>query len=898
MPKNMQSLGYRGGAFFGVDHSLAGFRDKRNREARDEDLLANIKVRNKYFAQVAAMDESVVEPPLKLQTMVADVSMRIQKVLDQVTAVQASIDTSPVTVGFGATGTDKIDLSAISERWNELVRAINPYLTGPNSQLLSDEDSNQIKQMITNQLQAPIQKLKVSISSRQGSPANVINYEVLLGEGMKSIENQIEDKYYLPVSYGPQRSGINMSLQAAPSSGGPPQPPPAPPGTPPAPPGTPQQVIPSAPAAPLSQEQLRQARLSAIEQRRLQQLEEQEGPQPQAPPQPQPQPQQEQQEEQEQEGPPPRTRQELISRLNAVVSEQKKESLKAENFTRMIADDLQPLLSGVSEKKRKQILNKAKIDLFPKLRALTGKLFGRLDTEIKDYVEKNPETDNPREDMSNFNDFYQRTLQTNLRANEPVIKKLIADFIRDEREGKRQEQELPSTSSFIEPKKPTSSRTKLPVAETEGDVEPDERGFMSFSPSPAQRESSAQFPGPRYRPVTPSPASLRDELFMKDFLKRMERRRTGEPPTPQQTPDPIGDFTERVKRLAELSTARTGKTAPSTAKSKNPFLDTETRQLMGEVSAPKGEPPKDRPPRRSQAIEPKNLSESIAQLSPVTKATQEAVSDLRAQRDAIQFKMDADGNLSSIETLRRLPLDERKRVLNDESVTGLTVKDIKELLAKYDPNKEVKLEGKKKENFLDGLAEAVSPRKGRSPSSASVAGPAEEPKESASARLIPILENNIRQIKENMERHQRENNRELYERNKAALESKQRQLDSAKKQAGQSGRGRGKTDYTGPMDEPQTPRPKRTNSAQRVTRPRGGKKNLPQESYEGFNDEGNDLFTMPAPMQGRTELMSTENAHMPILTGNKGLPKIYGMEKKLKMAGFYKPQMHKPIGYF
>ena len=46
-------------ALIGVDHSLAGFRDKRNREARDEDLLANMKVRNKTFAQIAAYGNSL-----------------------------------------------------------------------------------------------------------------------------------------------------------------------------------------------------------------------------------------------------------------------------------------------------------------------------------------------------------------------------------------------------------------------------------------------------------------------------------------------------------------------------------------------------------------------------------------------------------------------------------------------------------------------------------------------------------------------------------------------------------------------------------------------------------------------------------------------------------------------
>jgi hypothetical protein len=58
-----------------------------------------------------------------------------------------------------------------------------------------------------------------------------------------------------------------------------------------------------------------------------------------------------------------------------------------------------------------------------------------------------------------------------------------------------------------------------------------------------------------------------------------------------------------------------------------------------------------------------------------------------------------------------------------------------------------------------------------------------------------------------------------------------------------------------------------------------------------YNDESNELFGKPQPLQPKTELMSIENKHMPILSGNKGLPKIYGISNKLKMAGYYKPQI-------
>jgi hypothetical protein len=57
-----------------------------------------------------------------------------------------------------------------------------------------------------------------------------------------------------------------------------------------------------------------------------------------------------------------------------------------------------------------------------------------------------------------------------------------------------------------------------------------------------------------------------------------------------------------------------------------------------------------------------------------------------------------------------------------------------------------------------------------------------------------------------------------------------------------------------------------------------------------MGNEGFGMYGRAAPMQPKTELMMTENMHMLILSGNKGLPKIYGMERKLAKAGFYNPK--------
>ena len=105
-----------------------------------------------------------------------------------------------------------------------------------------------------------------------------------------------------------------------------------------------------------------------------------------------------------------------------------------------------------------------------------------------------------------------------------------------------------------------------------------------------------------------------------------------------------------------------------------------------------------------------------------------------------------------------------------------------------------------------------------------------------------------------------------------------------------SGRGSKKTDYRGPM-QMSAPTVKRNVGSSRPRAP--PRRKLPKESYEGFNDMANEGFGMygrVGQMQPKNELMMTENAHMPILTGNKGLPKILGMANKLKAMGYYKPK--------
>ena len=100
-----------------------------------------------------------------------------------------------------------------------------------------------------------------------------------------------------------------------------------------------------------------------------------------------------------------------------------------------------------------------------------------------------------------------------------------------------------------------------------------------------------------------------------------------------------------------------------------------------------------------------------------------------------------------------------------------------------------------------------------------------------------------------------------------------------------SGRGSKKTDYRGPM-QMSAPSVKRNVGSSRPRAP--PRRKLPKESYEGFNDMANEGFGMygrVGQMQPKNELMMTENAHMPILTGNKGLPKNIRYGKQIESNG-------------
>ena len=136
-------------------------------------------------------------------------------------------------------------------------------------------------------------------------------------------------------------------------------------------------------------------------------------------------------------------------------------------------------------------------------------------------------------------------------------------------------------------------------------------------------------------------------------------------------------------------------------------------------------------------------------------------------------------------------------------------------------------------------------------------------------------------------------------------EEKAARKEAMKKESPRSrARGRGdKTDYDGPLDmHAELPSKKKRPFLGMVnpfarskygTNPmvnylNAKKVRLPRASYEGFNDDKNEMY-MAAPPTSTGGKISEEIKHMPILTGNRGLPKIYGRERQLKNLGFYKP---------
>jgi len=699
-----QPLALRGGAFFGVDHSLAGFRNKRIKEARDEDLLANLKVRNKYFAQVAAYGNSVVEPSLKLKVMVADVSQKIQAVLNAVNDAQSTLDNDKLMFI-----PNRLNLSKISETWNELVRAVNPYLTGPNQSLLSDEDTNQLKQMISNQLLEPLNKLQVGIAARlQGKDVGqlVINSSVLFSEGQESIINQIENAWYLPVKYGAQSVGIDVSIKGTPASS----------------------AATSANSSTSS------------------------------------------------------TMTDLTSSEIADTTQTPMSSPGTASTSRSFSQTQTPA-TDFSQRSASQGPPSARSAAIQPVNLSRAGTPSWLQSSPIQQVPMSPAAASPQQQMSPASPAMQPTDAPTGNIDPIVINHIIPYVEDDQISG-------PQNNDFQREQRSIMDALTADISRIETDTQQNIVGddVNKLNPTITDRIGDFFFRGNQKQA----------KKLVRSIITQLTEYRAG-------------------LRVQQLPTPRNPARQASASDAPSP---------QSPAAAAFGTKPAQRSP--------------AAQAQPQQSPTSAAVAKFAGKEAGLIHKLADNGQLTKGQLLKGKSADEIVAILRDTNQTGLSADEFQALMKDINqrlPVEKRKGTGKKKLILINDLADVLSSDfdKVKDLMGAGISG-------SGTCRMV--------------------------------------------------GKSKKKTDYTGPMEsimeEPKTPRPKRNVGS---ARPRPRK--LPKESYQGFDDMGNEGFGMygrAAPMQSKTELMMTENAHMPILSGNKGLPKIYGMENKLKNMGYYKPK--------
>ena len=762
-----QSLGYRGGAFFGVDHSLAGFRDKRNREARDEDLLANMKVRNKLFAHIAEYGDEVTEPSLSLKVMVADVSMRIQKFLDTVTSAQSSVDNQQQPI-FQP---NQLDLSPLSERWNELVRAVNPYLTGPNNQLLTDSDSDQLKQMITTQLMAPVQKLKTDIAQRLQSlglfgrlSSLVINADVLFGSGYNSIENQIEDKYYLPVRFGPQRGQIQMGV---PGQAQGPQLEPGPGGFPIFRTGGPLQDAPGpdGPDYGMADEDILPSRKELAQQRRelpgtLMRRDKEN-----------------------------KQLEKIYSLQNYIPGE-----IEAAQREAAIQQDLLDQEIQAAAKRREEIrakVRKAFREIVDKAKRI------KLEKQLQEYVQL---TNNYEEQAQMYRDEIAE-LEAGQQAQ---IENEQRNFQAAQALKRQKENEL---YTMLGQKAQEMTALQRKIAEQAAEIERLQAQTTSpVSPYPASRS-----------PAVPSPFVESNRVVPVSQLASEAR-----PSPAQAAASPASSFGQRLKESASSI-------------AQNFFGRRQQLQQQ-------------RPPYQPLQEEGEDQAEDLQAEAPPASAASAAPASAASPGIAKQNQEVFDSKPSNIKNFRQRLVAHASLFRNVPNIPSyMNARQILDVLT---------------ENQIALPSDFWS-----------------QP---------PGTDTNLRTLLTSPRADKR-----------AVFEPQRYSPSRPSEGFGKSG-GK-KTDYRGPMDFGENKKvtggkmnPKHKYiDLTALCKSQGyigkGKRRLPKESYEGFNDDNNDLFNIPAPMQPKDERMKQELKHMPILMGNKGLPKIYGRERQLKNLGFYKP---------
>jgi len=209
---------------------VLSLRNRQNRECVDEDLRANKKVFERTQQQIAIMPQSEMPPNDKLQAIAFQFNKDIENVKNALNDGLTDMNTpDAIQRGFA-------DFSKVSLAWNKLVARINPYIKGqqtdPDFQAATAGDYNYVRQKLkddllqffTNALQQ-INSFKQGIAA-QGGVARVQNEASL-----QDIVQQLSTGFYKNVRYGAEARTSLLIPRLPPDvqQGQPPAPQPAPP---------------------------------------------------------------------------------------------------------------------------------------------------------------------------------------------------------------------------------------------------------------------------------------------------------------------------------------------------------------------------------------------------------------------------------------------------------------------------------------------------------------------------------------------------------------------------------------------------------------------------------------------------------------------------------------------
>ena len=219
---------------------VLSLRNRQNRECVDEDLRANKKVFERLQQQISIMPQSEKPSNDKLQTIAFQFNKDVENVKNALNDGLTDMNTpDAIERGFA-------DFSKVSLAWNKLVARINPYIKGqqtdPDFQAATAGDYNYVRQKLRDDLQQFFTNAIQQINSfkrgigQQGGVARVQNEASL-----EDILQQLGTGFYKNVRYGAEGRTSLLIPRLPPDvqqgqqqgqQGQPPQPPPQPPAAP------------------------------------------------------------------------------------------------------------------------------------------------------------------------------------------------------------------------------------------------------------------------------------------------------------------------------------------------------------------------------------------------------------------------------------------------------------------------------------------------------------------------------------------------------------------------------------------------------------------------------------------------------------------------------------------